>query len=102
MILMVEWDNDYHERTGKWRPLVEWKNKRGKINPEHPEYTRRLGESMKKINPFCEECDTTYNLADPCIHHLPDGYINEQRRKANNKKRKESKSDDTSAKQGVL
>ena len=57
---------------------------------------------MKKINPFCESCDTTYNLADPCIHHLPDGYINEQRRKANNKKRKESKSDDTSAKQGVL
>ena len=29
---MVEWDKDYHERTGKWRPLVEWKNKEGKIS----------------------------------------------------------------------
>mgnify|MGYP003711247987 CR=1 FL=1 len=102
MILMVEWDNDYHERTGKWRPLVEWKNRQGKINPEHPEYARRLKESMKKINPFCESCGTTYNLADPCIHHLPDGYINEQKRKDHNKKRRESKSNDTNAKQGVL
>ena len=57
---------------------------------------------MKKINPFCESCGTTYNLANPCIHHLPDGYINEQKRKDHNKKRRESKSNDANAKQGVL
>ena len=99
---MVEWDKDFHERTGKWRPLVEWKNKQGKINPEHPEYEKRLKNSMKKINPFCESCDTTYNLAEPCIHHLPDGYKNDMRRKAYFKKVKEKKTDDTNAKQGSL
>ena len=99
---MVEWDKDFHERTGKWRPLVEWKNREGKINPQHPEYANRLRESLKKILVFCIECDDNYNLAEPCIHHLPDGYQNDMKRKAHNKKMKESKSDDTNAKQGSL
>jgi len=95
----MKWDKDYHERTGKWRPLSDWRNKDGKINPEHPEYGKRLREAMKKVNPFCKECNTTYNLADPCIHHLPDGYKNDMRRKAYFKKMTESKSDDTKTKQ---
>ena len=52
MVKMVEWDKDFHERTGKWRPLVEWKNKEGKINPDHPEYEKRAEELYEKNQPF--------------------------------------------------
>ncbi len=27
VILMVKWDKDYHEATGKWRPLKEYTKK---------------------------------------------------------------------------
>jgi hypothetical protein len=41
---------------------------------------------MKKINPFCEECNTTYNLANPCIHHLSDSEAHRARYKELKKK----------------
>ena len=99
---MVEWDKDYHERTGKWRPLSEWKNREGKINPNHPDYERRLKAEMSKIWIYCEECKKKYCLGDPCIHHLPDGYKNDLKRKAYFKKRKESKTDDTTSNQDLM
>ena len=32
----------------------------------------KLKSQMKRVNPFCTSCGTTYNLADPCVHHLSD------------------------------
>ena len=89
---MIEWEKT---SNGNWKI-------KNKVNYNSPEYSRALRLSMKKINPFCEHCDTTYNLAEPCIHHLPDGYKNDMRRKAYYKKVSEKKTDDTNAKQGSL
>ena len=45
---------------------------------------------MKKINPFCVDCNTTYNLANPCIHHLSDSEAHKARYKELKKKQDES------------
>ena len=55
--------------NGKWRALGPSK---GRVNPNDPSYGIKLMAQMKKINPYCEGCKTTYNLANPCIHHLSD------------------------------
>ena len=100
---MVEWDKDYHERTGKWRPLSAWRNKDGKINVEHPDYLKRLKEQLRKVVKKCDICGE-YNLADPIIHHLPDGYLNDQKRKEYYSKMKKKKTviKDTTSKQKIL
>ena len=59
---MIEWEK---LNNGKWKI-------KDKVNYNSPDYSKKVRESMKKINPFCEDCDTTYNLADPCVHHLSD------------------------------
>ena len=82
--------------------LLNGKTRRVKLIQITQNMKKRLKNSMKKINPFCESCDTTYNLAEPCIHHLPDGYKNDMRRKAYYKKVAEKKTVDTNAKQGSL
>ena len=56
--------------NGKWKYIKTVA--RGKIDPNDPLYGVRLKAQMKKINPFCDDCGTTYNLADPCEHHLSD------------------------------
>lgn len=74
--MLIEWEKT---NSGKWKI-------KDKVNYNSPEYSRRLRESMKKINPFCEECNTTYNLAEPCIHHLSDSEAHKIRLKELKKK----------------
>ena len=74
----------------------------GKINPNDPEYGRILRQSMKRIWVYCEDCKEKYCLADPCIHHLPDGVKYDIRRKAYAKKVKESLSADDTSQQKKL
>jgi len=67
----------YGEKKMKWEKLENGKWRlagpsRGKVDPNDPSYGMKLKYQMRKINPFCEECRTTYNLANPCIHHLSD------------------------------
>lgn len=35
-------------------------------------YARELRERLKKRWVYCDTCDDKYNLAYPCVHHLPD------------------------------
>jgi len=54
-----------------------------------PEFLRIQKEALEKIKKFCDMCRKEYTMLDPCIHHLPDGYKNDMRRKAYRKKIKE-------------
>ena len=74
----------------------------GRIDPNDPEYERKLQQSMKKIWVYCDDCKEKYCLANPCIHHLPDGIKYDIRRKAYNKKVKESLSVDDTSRQKKL
>ena len=74
--MLIEWEKT---NSGKWKI-------KDKVNYNSPEYSRALRLSMKKINPFCEECNTTYNLASPCIHHLSDSEEHKARYKELRKK----------------
>ena len=56
--------------NGKWKYIKEVA--RGKVDQNDPRYGIKLKAQMKKINPYCDVCKTTYNLAKPCIHHLSD------------------------------
>ena len=67
----------YGEKKMRWEKLENGKWKllgpsKGKIDPNDPDYGKKLYMQMKKITPYCEQCQTTYNLANPCIHHLSD------------------------------
>lgn len=77
---MIEWEKT---NSGKWKI-------KNKVNYNSPEYNKALRLSMKKINPFCEECNTTYNLAEPCIHHLSDSEAHKIRLKELKKKQNAS------------
>ena len=78
--------------NGKWKPLKEFKKPvNGKYDYDDPIYKKRMKERMNKIKLFCHTCGT-YTLLNPCVHHLPDGYKNEMRRKAYKKAISESKS----------
>lgn len=57
---------------------------------------------MKKTWVYCDECEDKYCLAEPCIHHLPDGYKHDIRRKAYRKKVKDSLSADDTTRQKKL
>jgi hypothetical protein len=56
--------------NGKWKYIKEVA--RGKVDQNDPRYGIKLKAQMKKINPYCDVCKTTYNLASPCEHHLSD------------------------------
>lgn len=78
--------------NGKWKPLKEFKkSSTGKYNPEDPVYRARAKKAMAKVILDCDVCGKS-TLAEPCVHHLPDGYQNEMRKKAYRKAMKESKS----------
>ena len=57
--------------NGKWRPQKK-PIAPGKIDPDSPDYERRVRAGLKKKWVYCEDCKAKYNLADPCIHHLTD------------------------------
>jgi len=56
--------------NGKWKHIKT--GTKGKVDPYDPSYGIKLKAQMKKITPYCSSCKTTYNLANPCIHHLSD------------------------------
>ena len=91
---MVKWDKDYHERTGKWRPLKEYSQKfvngKRKYNWDDPIYQKKVYKSLESIQKECDSCGV-YTLVKPCIHHLSDGYQNDMRRKAYYKKIKDER-----------
>jgi len=77
---LIEWEKT---NSGKWKI-------KNKINYNSPEYNRAIRKSMEKINPFCDLCNTTYNLAEPCIHHLSDSEAHRAKYKELRKKQLES------------
>lgn len=91
----MKWDKEYHERTGKWRPLKEYTkrvvNGKVKYQWDDPIFLGKQQRALENLIRHCDWCRTDYNLADPCIHHLPDGYKNDMRRKAYYKKIKEER-----------
>ena len=38
-------------------------------------YARELRSRLKKKWVYCDTCNDKYNLAYPCVHHLPDQQI---------------------------
>ena len=45
---------------------------------------------MRSDSTFCDSCNTTYNLANPCIHHLSDSEAHRAKYKELRKKQLES------------
>ena len=107
VVTLIEWEK---LGNGKWKKkdilhgshIAGDVHTKRKINPDSPNYAKKLQKAFEQIWIYCENCKTKYCLANPCIHHLPDGYKNDMRRKAYFKKMAEKKSDDTNAKQGSL
>ena len=87
---MVKWDKEYYESTGKWRPLKEYTKKvvNGKVKYswDDPIFLSRQRGVLEKTIKHCGSCNMEYNLSNPCIHHLPDIFKNDIRRKAYYKK----------------
>ena len=69
----------------------EEKNGKKQYEWDDPIYRKKVKNALEKIISKCPSCGI-YNLANPCIHHLPDGYKNDMRRKAYLKKIKEQNS----------
>jgi len=88
--------------NGKWKPLKEFKKSAdGKYSPDDPVYKARALKAMKKVILNCDVCGNS-TLAEPCVHHLPDGYQNEMRKKSYRKAMKDSKSITDKKTNGVL
>lgn len=77
--------------NGKWKPVKDYKptykDGKRKYHWDDPAYQRKVQKALESIQKECQFCGT-YTLAEPCIHHLPDGYKNDMRRKAYYKKLK--------------
>ncbi len=56
--------------NGKWKYVKDVA--RGKINPDDPDYDKRIKAKFKKTELYCDMCKGMYTLADPCLHHLSD------------------------------
>ena len=79
---MIDWEK---------QPNGKWKVKSEKNDNWYWAYKKIAKQKMKNINPFCDVCNATYSLLDPCIHHLPDNYDGDKRRKEFTKLLKKSK-----------
>ena len=83
--------------NGKWRYVKEVP--RGKIDPNDPDYDRRVKAQFKKTELYCENCKGMYNLANPCIHHLSDSPAHREREKELKRKQQKTKSIESSSQQ---
>lgn len=73
--------------NGKWKLIKEIKKKtKDGYQWDDPRYQSLAKQAMKSVFKKCEQCGVAYSLADPCIHHLPDGYQNDMRRKEHKRK----------------
>jgi hypothetical protein len=78
--------------NGKWKPLKEFKKTSGgKYDPADPVYKAIAKKKMQKVILDCDRCGKS-TLLEPCIHHLPDGYKNDMKRKQYKKMQTESRS----------
>ena len=75
--------------NGKWKYIKEVA--RGKINPDDPDYDKRVKSKFKKTELYCDRCKGTYNLDSPCIHHLSDSPTHAARYKELKKKEEKTK-----------
>ncbi len=72
---MIDWEK---QPNGKWKIKNKGKSKNGYAWND-PEYRKRARSKMRKIERTCDVCGW-YNLAEPCIHHLPDDYRSMKRK----------------------
>jgi len=86
--------------NGKWRYVKEVP--RGKIDPNDPDYDRRVKVKFAKTKMFCNVCETTYTLAIPCIHHLSDSPEHREREKELRRKQQKTKTVESSSQQRFI
>ena len=89
VVTLIEWEQ---LDSGKWKKKSK-KIPAGKVDPDSPNYAKKLKMQMEKINPYCDSCKTTYNLANPCIHHLSDSPEDRVKYEAYKKKQRTAKSE---------
>ena len=73
---MIDWEK---QPNGKWKIKGRGKSKDGYAWND-PAYKKLCRKMMRKIEKICDVCGY-YNLAEPCIHHLPDDYASTKRKK---------------------
>ena len=99
VVTLIEWER---RSNGKWKKkdilhgshIAGGVHTKRKINPNSPDYAKKLQRTMEKIFVYCEECKTKYCLANPCIHHLPDSPEGKAKLEAYKKKQKAARSED--------
>ena len=74
--MMIDWEK---------QPNGKWKIKSESNDNWYWEYKKKSDKKKKEIKIFCEDCNIYYTLYDPCIHHLPDDFKSEERRKERKK-----------------
>ena len=91
VVTLIEWEK---LGNGKWKKkhlyVTGSVHTKRKINPNSPDYAKKLQRTMEKIFIYCEECKKKYCLANPCIHHLSDSEAHTAKYKELRKKERES------------
>ena len=89
VVTLIEWE---HLDTGKWK-VKSKKVPAGKVDPDNPNYARKLQKALEQIWIYCEDCKEKYCLGNPCIHHLSDSPEDRAKYEAYKKKQKTAKSE---------
>ena len=94
VVTLIEWE---HLDNGKWK-VKSKKVPAGKVDPDNPNYARKVERAFEQIWIYCEDCKVKYCLADPCIHHLSDSPEHQAKYKAYlaEQKKKQAQLKDTS------
>ena len=98
VVTLIEWEK---LGNGKWmkKDILHGSHIAGdvhtkrKINPDSPNYAKKLQKAFEQIWIYCENCKTKYCLANPCIHHLPDSPEGKAKLEAYKKKQKAARSE---------
>ena len=89
VVTLIEWE---HLDNGKWK-VKSKKVPAGKVDPDNPNYARKVERAFEQIWIYCEDCKVKYCLADPCIHHLSDSPEDRAKYEAYKKKKRTAKSE---------
>lgn len=85
--------------NGKWKPIKEFKDRAdGKFEWDDPRYKARQKKALENLKGYCSICKNFFYYSNPCIHHLPDGYINEKKKAAYWKKFRHGEVDEATPK----
>ena len=63
------------------------------VDPDNPNYARKLQKALEQIWIYCEDCKEKYCLGNPCIHHLSDSPEDRAKYEAYKKKQRAAKSE---------